>query len=320
MEKFGELVHLDLKDIWPNEAKDFTPWIAENIDKLGAALGMELELVKREASVGSFFLDILATDLGTNRPVVIENQLTETDHDHLGKLITYASGFDAGVVIWIARSMREEHRQALDWLNQVTNDGTDFFAIVVEVFKIDDSKPTFNFKTMVSPNEWTKTTKKSTGPQVVTEKMARYQEYFQRLIDRLRSEHQFTNARKGQPQSWYSFSSGMTQIYYGMAFSYGNKARVEVSIDLLDREKNKAIFDALEKDKSVIEEELGTELSWERLDDKRSCRVAMYREGSIEDNAQILEEIMEWSIRRLHDVRDKIGPRIKRLLQEPDKA
>lgn len=187
------------------------------------------------------------------------------------------------------------------------------------MFKIDDSRPTFNFKTVVSPNEWSKTTKKSTGTQV-TEKMGRYQKYFQRLIDKLRREHKFTNARKGQPQSWYSFSSGMSQIYYGMAFSYGNKARIEVMIDLLDREKNKAIFDVLEKEKPVIEEELGTELSWERLDDRRSCRIAMYREGSIEDNAQVLEEIMEWSIRGLHDVRDKIGPRIKRLLQEPDKS
>lgn len=319
MERFGKLQRLDLREIWPNEAKDFTPWIAENIEELGTALGMELELIKREAPVGNFSLDILAEEIGTNRHVVIENQLTETDHDHLGKLITYASGFNAGVVIWMARSIREEHRQALDWLNQVTNDGTDFFAVLVEVFRIDDSKPTFNFKTVVFPNEWTKTAKKSTTPQV-TEKMERYRLYFQRLIDILRDEHQFTKAKKGQPQSWYSFSSGMSGILYGMAFSFGNQVRVEVLINLIDREKNKAIFDALEVDKFTIEKEVGSSLSWERLDDKRSSRIAIYRQGSIEDDDEILEEIMEWSIKGLHDVKNTIGPRIKQLLQEPDQT
>ncbi len=118
MKDFGEIKLVDIRDIWPNEATDFTPWLVDNIDRLGQALGMEIEVQEREADVGDFSLDIMAKDLGTGRTVVIENQLTETDHDHLGKLLTYAGGFDAGVLVWIAKKLRDEHRKALEWLNK----------------------------------------------------------------------------------------------------------------------------------------------------------------------------------------------------------
>ena len=311
--KFGELKRLQPRETWPNEARDFTPWIAEHIEELGAALGMEFELIKREAAVGSFSLDILATEVGSNRFVVVENQLTETDHDHLGKLLTYASGYDAGVVIWIAHSIREEHRQALEWLNQRTDENTEFFAVLVEVLQIDDSRPAYNFKAVVYPNDWKKSTSKTSAAQT-TERSERYREYFQRLIDELREKHQFTNARKGQPQSWYSFSTGVSGILLGMCFALNNKARVEIYLNLAEQEQNKELFDFLFSEKDQIEAEYGDTLTWERLDERKSSRISLYRDGSIEADTESLEELMHWSVKHLIKMKKIMISRIKQLI------
>jgi len=319
MDSFGTLKKLNLRKIWPHEASNFTPWLAENIEELGKALGMELELKRREADVGDFSLDLLATDLGTNRTVVIENQLTATDHDHLGKLITYASGFDASVVIWLSESIREEHRQGLEWLNQRTDSDTEFFGVVIEVLQIDDSKPAYNFKPIVFPNEWQKS-KRRPGTGQVSEKMEAYRLYFQELLDVLREKHKFTNARKGQPQSWYTFSSGHSGIYYGACFALGNRARVELYIDQGDSEKNKALFDLLFQDKANIESELGNELEWERLDDKRSSRVALYTSGTIESNDETKKQLQNWMSDNLLKFKKVFNTRLKKLLNEINKS
>jgi len=305
-----------LREIWPHEASDFTPWLAENIDELGKALGMDLELIEQEASVGDFSLDILAKDLGTSRTVIVENQLTQTDHDHLGKLITYAAGFDASIVIWVSDSIREEHRQAMDWLNQRTDSETSFFGVVVEVIKIDDSKPAFNFKLVASPNEWQKNKKRQTQRTSVSTKGEKYQNYFQNLIDDLRDIHRFTSAKAGQPQNWYSFSSGVSGITYGANFSQGGKARAELYIDLGDHEKNKYVFDQLFNMKGEIEDSLGQEISWERLDNKRASRLALYIDGSIEESDSELEKVKNWHIEQLLKLKAALGKKIGQLSKE----
>lgn len=310
---FGELNKVSLREIWPHEASDFTPWLADNIEKLGKALGMDLELTEQEASVGDFSLDILAKDLGTSKSVIIENQLTQTDHDHLGKLLTYAAGFNASIVIWVSEAIREEHRQALDWLNQRTDSETSFFGVVVEVIKIDDSKPAFNFKLVASPNEWQKQKKRQSIRGSVSTKGEKYKNYFQSLIDDLRNTHRFTSAKAGQPQNWYSFSSGSSGITYGANFSQEGKARAELYIGLGDREKNKYIFDELEKIKEEIESSLGEAISWERLDNGIASRLALYTDGSIDDSDSELETVKAWHIEKLLKLKSILGGKIKPL-------
>ena len=133
----AKIQRVDLREIWPNEAADFTPWLAENLSELGRVLGLDLELQAQEAPVGGYSLDVLARDVGSGGEVVIENQLGTTDHSHLGQLITYAAGFDARVAVWIAREFKSEHREALDLLNRRTGEDSQFFGVEIELWKID---------------------------------------------------------------------------------------------------------------------------------------------------------------------------------------
>jgi len=315
MSNFGELKKVPLRDVWSHEAMDFTPWLATNIEALGDALGLELELTEREASFGDFSLDLLAKDLGSSRTVIIENQLTQTDHDHLGKLLTYAAGFNASTVIWVSEIVRDEHRQALEWLNQRTDTETQFFAVVVEVLKIDDSKPAFNFKPVVFPNEWQKSKKQKTTANT-SSKGEKYRAYFQALIDELREVHKFTGARVGQPQNWYSFSSGIQGVVYSAVFAQGGKARAEIYIDQGDQEKNKLLFDALKDKEQKITANYGNPLEWERLDEKRASRIAIYRDGMIESSDSELEEIRKWQIENLLQIKQVFAPEIHKALRE----
>jgi len=312
--QFGKIKKLNLRDVWPKEAQDFTPWLADNIGVLGEALGMELELKDTEAVVGDFSLDLLAKDLGTGHTVIIENQLSQTDHDHLGKLLTYAAGYSASAVVWIAEVVRDEHGQALEWLNQRTDEETQFFGVVVEVFRIDESKPAYSFKPVVSPSEWQKSKKRKISG-TVSAKGEAYRNYFQSLIDELREKHRFTNAKIGQPQNWYAFSSGVSNIPFAAAFVQGGKARTELYIDVGDGEKNKALFDWLYEQRDEIHSKLSKELKWERLDDKRASRIAVYRDGSIQSSEKELIDIKAWHIENLLRFKKILSPLIKKGLK-----
>lgn len=313
MSKLGKLQRVDPRTIWKHEAHDFTPWLAENIDMLSEALGIELELVDREADVGDFSLDILARDLGRDRPVVIENQLEPTDHAHLGQLITYAAGYEASVVIWVSREFREEHRQALDWLNRGDGATTEYFGVVLELLQVDDSRPAVNLRIVASPNNWSRQSKKGPATDELSSKRTSYQEFFQALIDELREQHHFTNAKAGQPQNWYSFSSGTRGFTYGMSFAQTGELRAELYIDGGDAERNKAAFDVLAADKDAIEKAFGEALKWERLDAKRACRIACYTTGSIEDSGDQQEQHRKWAVERLLRFKRVFGARLPAL-------
>ena len=315
MNDFGELKKIPLSDTPLHEANDFTPWLASNIKQLGDALGFELEVIDREVPVGDFYLDLLAKDLGSSGTVIIENQLTQTDHDHLGKLLTYAAGKNASTVIWVSEEVRKEHRRALKWLNQKTD--THFFAVVVEVLKIDSSKPAFDFKPVVFPNEWQKSKqpKISTNPSPKNEK---YKAYFQALIDELREHHKFTGARVGLRQNWYDFSSGIQALSYTISytawFRQGGKVLAGISIKGSE-EKDKNLFDALEKRKTEINSNFGSELEWERRDEQIGSIIGVYHDGVIEASDSELEEIREWHIKNLLKIKEVFAPEIGQALK-----
>ncbi len=319
MVELSSLKRVELREVWPNEAHDFTPWLAEHIVQLSEVLGMDLEVETTEAEVGSFSLDVLARDLGSDRPVVIENQLTPTDHDHLGKLLTYAARYDAHTVVWLVREFRPEHRAALEWLNQRTGEDTAFFGVVVEAWSIDDSRPAPRFNPIAFPNEWSKQVAERGSSSTSDEpsgRRLRYRNFFQELIDTLREEHHFTSARKGQPQNWYHFASGFSGIAYNVAFRSDGHVLTGLSIDRRDKEQNEALFDRLRERQDTIEAGLGFPLEWERRDDIRACLVHDVRENSIDDDDETLEHVRTWMIERLLTFKGVLDPHLNELIAE----
>lgn len=161
MINLGTLTEIkDLREVWPHEAHDFTPWLAKNIGVLSDTVGIDISIEETESSVGDFNVDIFATDADTGRRVIIENQLEETDHDHLGKLITYASGKAADLVIWIVRKARPEHTAAIEWLNSHTDEGVGFILCEIKLYRIGNSEPAPKFEIIEQPNDWVKEMKK----------------------------------------------------------------------------------------------------------------------------------------------------------------
>jgi hypothetical protein len=313
----GKLEYVEPRTLWESEPRHFTPWLAKNLGLLGEALGLDLEFLKAEVEVGSFKADVAARDTGRDRQVIIENQLEPTDHCHLGQLLTYASGLDAAVIVWISPEIREEHRQALDWLNRNTTEKIEFFGIALEVVRINDSKPAVVFRLAASPNAWTKTVNAAQASQISPREEA-YQAFFQLVMDELREKHRFTNAKRAQPQSWYAFRSGVvSDITYNVAFASGNRLRAELYINGAAT-KNKAIYDALMMDKTAIEALTG-ELVWERLDQRQASRISLVRSNTnIDDAAKHGEEMRSWLVQALLKIKAAFGPRLEAAAQAAD--
>lgn len=314
MYDFGELKRIPLNKKFKHEANEFTPWLAEHIEKLGDALGMDLEIVDKEAPVGDFSLDLLAQVEGTSITVVIENQFKQTDHDHLGKLLTYAGGNDASVVVWVSEKIRDEHRQALEWLNQRTDTETQFFAVVVELIQIDDSKLAPDFKLVVFPNEWQKFNKQQRINDL-SPKHEKYRNFFKELIDELYEKHNFTKKGVNITENRRNFSSGFAGIAYRVSFAQGNKVRVDIRIYQGQCEKRIPIFDVMEKRKEEITQKFKSNLEWQRNADKQETFIITSRDGSIEVSEDELKEIREWQITNLLKLKEVFQPEIERALE-----
>ena len=312
MVDLGTIERVDLREVWPHEAQDFTPWLAENLDVLGEALGLDLELRSAEAAVGTFSLDVLAHDLGSDRPVIIENQLEATNHDHLGKLLTYAAGHDAYAAVWLVRDFRDEHRQALDWLNQRTGDDTQFFGVIVEAWTIDGSRPAPHFRLVVFPNDWQN--QASSGTSAAMEEWGPYREYWQSLANRLKEEDQSIQVTEAKGDSRFDVPSGFDGVIYRASFAPGLRlAHVGVYIDCGDKSLNKKLFDRLRDKSSAIESGLGNKLAWDRRDNKRACRVREEKPEAIHYGNP--DALRDWMVDRLLAFKRVFTPHLQKLTE-----
>ncbi len=319
MPELGKLERADPRDVWTSEPSDFTPWLRENVSLLGEATGLEIDPeVRQEVPVGLFSADLLGTDLGTSATVLIENQLEQTDHDHLGKLLTYAGGLDARVLIWVCTKAREEHRQALIWLNENTREDISFFGVEVELLVVDGSRPAPHFKVVVEPNEWQKqAASSSTG---TSERNERYRSFWRKALEALlKREPGVTTASPDRvpPQNWYGISIGRSGFQDNFVFGWesgeGSHVRIELYIDVGDQAENKAAFDRLLAEKEDIERELGEPLTWTRRDDIRASRLYVSRPGSIDLSDDELNEVCDWGVERMLRLRTVFAPRVRAL-------
>ena len=326
MPEIARLDPVNLRDVWRNEANDFTPWLAKNLDRLGEALGMDLEHVETEAPVGSFSLDIQARDANGNRKVVIENQLEPTNHDHLGKVLTYAAGLDADVMVWVVREFRDEHRQALDWLNQRTSEETEFWGVEVKAVRIGNSAPASVFEVVSRPNNYRKSRiLGSEGGQQSLYKQA-YFAFWPRVLDRLRDVHKLTSRRRSTTDSWIDFSSGIPGVKRNVSFSRQDTdsfnrrdARIDLFLDKGDLELTKRLFDLLHIHRGRLEDAMGEEFNWERLDNRRASRIALYLPNrSVRDPEGVLNDTADWMVNKYVKLVESVIPILRELAEEFD--
>ena len=257
----GNLKLLDVRTLWQNESAEFTPWLAqeENIERLGNALGIELEAEGIEVAVGPYSADILARDTSTGDYVVIENQLEKTNHDHLGKAITYASVLDASAVVWVAREFTEEHKKALDWLNDKSTDDLAFYGVRVELWKIDDSLPAVQFNVISRPVDIIRSTAITKSSRPLTEAKQLQGEFWIAFRDGLLERKIVPSARRPRPQYWYNVALGRSGIHLSNTAST-NKNRLGVRVYLSHRYNAEAALAQLLAQKEEIESEIGAEL------------------------------------------------------------
>ncbi len=307
----GELVPVEPRSIWTDEAREFTPWLAENIHLLSQRLGLDLQLEDQESGVGAFRADILASDSATQKPVVIENQLEETDHEHLGKILTYASGKEAAVSIWISTKFRPEHQAALQWLNNVTGPDTAFFGVELEVLRIANSPPAPNFKVVVQPNEWVKSQRSG---REVSELSAAYGSFWTKMLEVLREKHPgITNARVGQEYNWQRFAAGKTGFSIQTRFARDSVLSAELVIEYGERGYNKWAFDNLATQREIIQEETGGELLWRRLDEFQYSTIGVSKAGSFDKAGDGWDDQAVWFADNAATLYRALSPRVKEL-------
>ncbi|EMA43110.1 DUF4268 domain-containing protein [Halococcus saccharolyticus] len=304
---FQELVPQDVRDYWVHEAHNFTPWLADSIRNEDAShledvLGLDVEIVETEKSVGRYNLDILAEVVDDGRQVVIENQLDQSDHDHLGKAIAYAAGVNADIIVWIAPTFNDEHQDAIQWLNQNSREGVDLFAIRLEVWRIGDSQPAIRLNPVEKPSEWKRKAQRSGGE--ITETKELQEEFWTQFRDRIDDSSTILRPRKPKPIHYYGNPIGKSGFHISfVVLSQENELRLDLNI-----EDDEEAFWELKSEEEAIEQELGREVEWgeprETRTGKMRSNLSIARDGDLE-NREKWGEYFDWYIEygeRFHNV------------------
>lgn len=290
----SKLKKIELREAWNHEAHDFTKWLAqeENLQMLGDEIGFDIKLIQTEAGVGSFSADILAEEENTGKKIIIENQLEVTNHDHLGKIITYASGYDAKVIIWVVKDVREEHRQAVDWLNEHTDEDTEFYLLRIELWQIEDSPYAPKFEIISKPNDWTKTVRHSSESTELTDTKIKQLEFWTAFKDYAKKNNTTLRLRKSYPQHWMDISIGSSEAH--TALTVNSKENLfGVSIWIND---NKELFESLLAHKDDIEKEIGEKVEYDGKPNKKASSIKVTIEGDFKNESK-WEDYFEWFLK-----------------------
>lgn len=308
-----KLIKLNLRDIWKDEAQDFTPWLAseDNLNLLGETLRMELELKAREQNVGPFSADILCTNKDDGSLVLIENQLDKTDHKHLGQLMTYAAGLDTVSIIWISKEFTDEHRAALDWLNEITNIRFRFFGLEIELWKIGDSLPAPKFNVVCNPNDWSRSIKKNNrdfSESVLQPAKIVQLKFWTGLKDYIEENSAVIRPQAPRPQHWANFGIGKAGTKLVALINTRDKS-IAVGFETFGTD-DKSLFESLFNQKGEIEDEMGFELNWDSGEGRKFTRISHHRHADL-DSDQEWESHFIWVLEHLEKFNDAFRNRIK---------
>ena len=288
--KLGRLTEVNVRELWPHEQYDFSNWLAkdENIELLGETVGLTLTEVDKEVYVGAYRCDLVVKDETTGIKVIIENQLESSDNNHLGQIITYASGLDASVIIWIVKEAREEHKSAIEWLNNNTNKDLGFFLIELHAYKIGDSLAAPKFEIVEKPNDFIKNSKNNTGSGEMNKSQSERLEFWNKFNEVIIERGKPFNVRKATTDHWYDVALGTSEAHISISL-VNKESCITVEVYVSD---NKKFFDELYAKKDNIEQELGFNLDWQRLDDKKASRIKYSIPGLNFDNHSNYADLM----------------------------
>jgi hypothetical protein len=286
---FGRLERAKVRDYWIDEARDFTPWLAQevNLNLLGETVDLSLELVGIEQRVGPFKADIVARD--GEHTVIIENQLDPTDHKHLGQLLVYAAGRKATTVVWVAKEVTDEYRKVIDWLNEETT--VNFWALEIELWRIGDSPVAPKFNVVCEPNELTKDPGE---PGELSDTRLLQLEFWKSFNEFLESSGSSFNSRKARAQHWYDLSIGTTRAHIYLNAVVMGAGRVVCGLYVKSSQSG-LIFEKLAVDRDAIDAELGfsEDVDWAPNPERLACRIGIHRPANIADRDS-WPELFEW--------------------------